>query len=267
MDCSKLFSKIPTDLGMCCGLNYENAIKQSSYAELVVEMQNSSEFTSEEITEKLKVLAAVGLRNGLKLTVDLHSNSESLGSVSKDFAAFRVFIGNPTEFPAFKENGILLQPGHEHYLSLSSQVYSASGIEELNPSDRQCYFPYEGNLDFYEKYTFQNCRFECGIKLTEKLVGCTPWFLPQGANTMACDPWRARKFSKVLGEIQSNTNNCRNCLPDCEMMETFITPSSAKFRFYQKKNYILGPVTPITRMSAHSVILNRAEELLSGPRR
>ena len=58
VDCETIFSKIPTDSGMCCGLNYEEAIKQSSYAELVAEMQNSSEFTAEDITEKMKVPAA-----------------------------------------------------------------------------------------------------------------------------------------------------------------------------------------------------------------
>jgi hypothetical protein len=90
LDCSKLFTKIPTDLGMCCSLNYEEAIKQSAYADLVQEMQSSSEFDIKDVANKTKVPAAVGIRNGLKLTLDLHSNSESLGSISNDFAAFRV---------------------------------------------------------------------------------------------------------------------------------------------------------------------------------
>ena len=230
VDCWKLFSKIPTDQGMCCGLNYEKAIKKSGYSDLVEEMQNSVEFTEEDIKEKKKVPGAVGLKNGLKLVVDLHSNSESFGSVSQDFAGFRAFIGQPTEFPAMDENGILLEPGHQHYLSLSSQIYMATGIERLKPEDRHCFFPHEGNLDFYEKYTFQNCRFECGIKIVEESLKCIPWYLPQGQNSTMCDPWRAREFSQKLGKIHSDRDLCRNCLPDCEMVETSVMLSTARFR-------------------------------------
>ena len=172
-----------------------------------------------------------GLNNGLKLIVDLHSNSESFGSVSQEFAAFRAFIGQPTQFPAMNENGILLEPGHTHYMSLQSQVYTTRGIQGLKPEDRQCYFPHEGDLDFYDKYTFQNCRLECGIKHVEKSLKCIPWFLPQGLNNTACDPWRARQFSKKLGEVHSDKDLCRRCLPDCEITETSVMLSTARFRY------------------------------------
>ena len=120
--------------------------------------------------------------------------------------------------------------GYEHYLSLSTQHYSASGIEVLDPKDRKCFFANEGDLDFYEKYTFQNCKFECGIKLVEEQLGCIPWYLPQGVNTTACDPWQARQFSHMLGEIYSDPGNCGHCLPDCDITETTVMPSAAKFR-------------------------------------
>ena len=97
LDCRKLFTKVPTDHGMCCSLNYEEAIKQSPYSQLVLEMQNATEYADkdEEFPERIKVAAAVGIKNGIQLTLDLHSNTESLGSVSEDFAAFKVFIGQP----------------------------------------------------------------------------------------------------------------------------------------------------------------------------
>ena len=103
-------------------------------------MQNHSDFTIDKIEDKIKVPAAVGIHNGLKLTIDLHSNSESFGSVTQDFAAFKVFIGQPTEFPALEESSILIQPGHQHYLLFSSQVYTASGIERLNPQGQRMFF-------------------------------------------------------------------------------------------------------------------------------
>ena len=79
-------------MGMCCALNYEEALVSSEYVDLVAEMQNTDD-EKNRITEKMKVPALVGKRNGLKLTLDLNTNSESLGSVSDDFSAFRIFIG------------------------------------------------------------------------------------------------------------------------------------------------------------------------------
>ena len=230
VECRKLFTKVPTDLGMCCALNYEKAIQDSIFADLVDEMQNSPQYTGNKNEEKMKIPASVGLKNGIRLSLDLHSNSESLGSVMKDFAAFRLFVGHPAEFPSLEESGFVLQPGHEHFLSLSSQVFSSNGIRRLHPKDRHCYFSDEGDLEFYDKYTFQNCRFECGIKLAEKEIKCTPWYLPQGKNSTICDPWQTREFLDALNAVHTNRSNCKDCLPDCEMVKTKPFLSSAKFR-------------------------------------
>ena len=44
-ECSKIFSKVPTDSGMCCGLNIESNLKKSKYSNLVKEMQESKQIT------------------------------------------------------------------------------------------------------------------------------------------------------------------------------------------------------------------------------
>ena len=174
-----------------------------------------------------KIDAEVGIDNGLKFTLDLQSNSESFGTVLQDYAAFRVFIGQPSEFPSMKQNSLLIEPGRQHFLSLSTEVFSASGIKHLDPKDRKCYFPNEGNLQFYEKYTFGNCKFECKMNATKSNFGCTPWFLPHISNSSVCDPWTERGFMKELGKIN---NECDKCLPDCQSSETSVVASSAKFR-------------------------------------
>ena len=125
----------------------------------------------------------------------------------------------------------MLQPGHAHDISLSSKVFAASGIRNLNPENRGCLFHDEGYLDFYKKYTFLNCRFECGIKLAEEVVGCTPWYLPQGQKSNVCDPWTGREFSKLLIKVQANGTNCPSCLPDCDMVKTSLLTTSARFRY------------------------------------
>ena len=251
--CEELFTKVPTDTGMCCALNSKRALKKSRYTDLVSDMQKNKNYKDGDRVRK-SISAGAGLENGIKLVLDLHSNFEDLGSVSRDFEAFRMYVGQPTEFPVLDHNYILVQPGHETFLSLSGEVHSASGIEDLTPEDRNCYFPHEGDLAFYNNYTYLNCRFACGILLAEAQVGCMPWYLPQRLNSLICDPWQTREFRKYLTQVFSNRMNCKNCLPDCETTEISSTIFNAKLRLDKKKVHYhelvqpSGDVTLVTSM-------------------
>ena len=153
---------------MCCALNSEVTFKDTLFGSLVTEAQG------EEETETRKVKTSSGLRAGLKLVLDMHSNRASFGTISDTSNAFSVFIGGPTEFPVLREDKIVIEPGKEHFLKLSGQVsrtfkdgeskgfsfqvISTSGIRHLDPSSRQCFFKDEGDLELYSDYTYTNCR-------------------------------------------------------------------------------------------------------------
>ena len=113
-NCSNLFTRVPTDSGMCCALNWEKALKTSKYRSLVESMQGN--------TASQKMLSQNGEENGLRLTLDLHSNKMSFGTLNKDYEAFKVFIGQPEEFPVMKKRSLKLQPGREHFVELKAQV-------------------------------------------------------------------------------------------------------------------------------------------------
>ena len=171
INCSDIFKKVPTDSGMCCAVNSLESLRLSGYKDLVEEMQE------DKVTQTLK--ARPSRKKGLRLTLDLHSNSVSLGSLDKEFDAFSMFIGQNTEFPVLKQRGVFLQPGHEHFVDLSATVVSSNNIKHLQPAARACLFPDEGDLEFYEKYTFSNCMLECAILEAEKKLDCIPWYLPK----------------------------------------------------------------------------------------
>ena len=135
-----------------------------------------------------------------------------------------------------------VQPGREHSVKLTATVVSSSGIGDILPEARDCFFTNEGSLEFYEKYTLTNCRLECGIKEAEKVHGCIPWHLPkvtncaktcasqfmqQGENSTTCDPWTSRAF---IDEMQNSTNSCNHCRSDCNLITYLPTVSSAEFR-------------------------------------
>ena len=101
---------------MCCALNSEVIFKETLFGSLVSEAQD-------EEAEKRKVKAASGLRAGVSLVLDMHSNRASFGTIADTSSAFGVFIGSPTEFPVLKDDKISIEPGEEHFLKLSGQVF------------------------------------------------------------------------------------------------------------------------------------------------
>ena len=113
-NCSNLFTRVPTDSGMCCALNWRNALKASEYRNLVEGMQDS--------TASQTILSQSGRSGGLRLVLDLHSNRVSFGTLDQDFNAFNVFVGQPEEFPVVRERSFKLPPGQEHFVEFKAQV-------------------------------------------------------------------------------------------------------------------------------------------------
>ena len=224
LNCSEIFQKVPTDAGMCCALNIKNALRESVYTNLVEDMQ-----TRDNAGQKMKVLKAKpGKRNGIKLTLDLHSNFQASGSVYDDFEAYKMFVGDATEFPNMKDYGLLIEPGHEHFISISNTILRADPeIRTIPAKKRNCYFPEEGNLELYKFYTYSNCMFECSMKNAESVLGCLPWYLPSNQNSTLCDPWSARNFSTMMGDVDDN--QCDHCLPDCQQNKTAVTHTAVEF--------------------------------------
>ena len=71
--------------GMCCTLNAETVLRNSTYRRLVEEMQGKE--------QKRKVPVSVGKKDGLTLILDLHSNRAALGTVAKNSDGFNIFLG------------------------------------------------------------------------------------------------------------------------------------------------------------------------------
>ena len=160
---------------MCCAINVKDSLRESEYRELVDEMQGGG--------TKTKIPSRDGLRNGLKLTLDLNSNTVSFGTLDQQYNAFNLFIGRPAEFPTMRDKSIQLQAGREHFVDISATVVSTNEIRDIKPKARRCLFTDESHLDFYKNYTFSNCRLECLIKEVEKKYNCIPWQLPRVGNT------------------------------------------------------------------------------------
>ena len=150
------------------------------------------------------IKAKPGKGNGIRIILDLHTNFQATGSVYDDYQAFNVFVGEANEFPNLRDYGLSVQPGHEHFLSISNTMLRTDPkIRTISPEKRNCYFPDKGNLELYKIYTFSNCQLECSMKDAERRLGCTPWYLPQAQNSTLCDPWAARNFSDMMSTMEN----------------------------------------------------------------
>ena len=224
IDCSKIFQKVPSDSGMCCAMNIEDTFKNSDFSELVRSMQNKDESIK---TDMIK--SKPGKENGIRISVDLHSSYVSHGSNFADYQAFKVFVGDPHEFPNMRSYGLTIEPGHEHFLSISNTILTANKeVKKIKPKDRNCYFKEESKLEYYKHYTFSNCQQECSMKKAHEKLECTPWYLPRRGNSTLCDPWAARDFLKLMTSV-NNAEECGHCLPDCQKNSFFVSSSAVKF--------------------------------------
>ena len=170
INCSDIF-RVPTDIGICCALNVEHLLRESEYQNLAKELQGDKATN--------KIISQEGKKNGLKLILDAHSNTVSFGTVDQQHNTFKMFIGEPAQFPMIQDKSIHVQPGKEHFVDISAVVLATNNIRHISPEARGCLFNDEGDLEFYGSYTFSNCRLECRIKEAEEKYNCIPWHLPQ----------------------------------------------------------------------------------------
>ena len=73
---------MPTDLGICCSFNHQDVLRQSEFSQLLrTKREDVAKKVGEDDGDKVQ-LAEIGVRRGLEVYVDQHSNRATAGSVS-----------------------------------------------------------------------------------------------------------------------------------------------------------------------------------------
>ena len=72
---------MPTDLGICCSFNHQDVLRQSEFSQLLRTKREDVAKVEEEDGDTVQ-LAEIGVRRGLEVYVDQHSNRVTAGSVS-----------------------------------------------------------------------------------------------------------------------------------------------------------------------------------------
>ena len=131
----------------------------------------------------MKFESEPGMKKGLRLVLDAHSNLISPGTVYDNFKGFTAVVGDTINFPLTEMDGFLLKTGQENYVSINPiDVVSDNGIKKISPSKRNCLFSHENpdghRLDLFKKYSQANCLLECKLEHVKQEMNCTPWFFP-----------------------------------------------------------------------------------------
>ena len=254
MNCNAIFQKRPTDAGMCCSFNIEKAehvFKESQYTNVIASRQaydTQNGFVPSQkpywYVKNKEPTTKQGIKNGLTLVFDSHSDRISSGSVVDSFRGVPVLVDGKEKFPMVQRSGIRARPGMENSISINAfDVNSLDEIRRHTPEKRNCYFPDEYELDLHQKYSQPSCIFECEIKFATKCIStcklinetcdctdknfidnldlkytksCVPWFYPieDDKNVEICDPWTTKKFRDIM-DTKIPIDQCDYCLEDC----------------------------------------------------
>ena len=120
--CSAIFTKFPTDQGMCCSFNIKAAddiFNGETYPKLVRKLQEADKNMSFGITKGLKqslsdqdLEVIPGRNKGLVLMLDAHTDLLMPGSVDSDYEGFLGLISPKGSFPFIMQEGFEIRPGH-----------------------------------------------------------------------------------------------------------------------------------------------------------
>lgn len=236
--CASIFTKFPTDLGICCSFNIraaEDIFQGDVYPNLVTKLQKTDRNLSFGdstpplyYTSKNEPQTLPGKNKGLVLMLDAHTDVFAPGSVNSDYKGFIGLVSPSGSFPFTLQESFDIRPGHKNIIALTgARIDADDGLRDLKIDQRLCKFKDENSdMKMHKNYTYSNCMFEClllyardTLKMKNNATySCIPWFFPSADSAVTiCDPWQSVDFfNLMLNDIPDGT--CSFCIPDCNNM-------------------------------------------------
>lgn len=127
--------------------------------------------------------AGSGVEKGFSMQM-YAMNSELDYSCSRDsFQGYRIALHLPNEMPRLSGNAILAPYGYDTTIRVKAKKTSTkSKIKSYDIKYRQCFFPGEYPLKYFNDYTMANCEYECYTNYMHYKCGCIKFFMPRGNN-------------------------------------------------------------------------------------
>ena len=152
---------------------------------------------------------------------------------------YYVFLHSKDEIPLFQgpvDNKIALKIKaqyrptadylNEYRIPFTVKITETEKIlEKYSITQRKCRFKHElGEMKLFQKYSKQNCIFECKLEMVRKMCNCLPWYLDiKNQTEPVCNLFGNKCYEQSTIQANqhldfSNPNNppC-DCFPDCEV--------------------------------------------------
>ena len=251
--CSQIFKSVPTDRGICCSFNLENAetmFKSRRFYERVISLQGGDKkraFLQGEV-KSIDIRTKPGKSNGLTVVLDARSNKVSASSVNDDSEGFFTQVQPYNSYPLLQQHSMIIPVGLSSEIRLRP-THVNSGLNLKNaaaPEKRFCLFGDELKLKLHSIYTQKNCQLECYIGFArqnmDKHDPCVPWYFPteDSSQDRMCSPQETFTFRKMMKLTPAHY--CQHCLPDCTMTKYSASISSSSMRRCDQKNIELGEI-------------------------
>ena len=114
----------------------EKIYKDSTYLKAINKMQTQdldlAFQADDENTEVKDLKPKAGLKKGLTIILDLHSDLISTGTIFDDYRGFTVSINSPREFPITSKSPLLIKPGQMNKVGITAVKVQASDANELH---------------------------------------------------------------------------------------------------------------------------------------
>ncbi|CAG7733824.1 unnamed protein product [Allacma fusca] len=244
--CMELFNPIETDFGKCCTFNMVSQTLLNTFRsyddrddpEVVRQWSNwdigkdgllirddyDENGTFRKYPRRQK---RSGKTFGLSILLD-----PDLGEyfcTTSDSVGFRLTTHLSIDSPHVADYGIAIPPNAEVYVNLNAEITMAEdNIRSYSLDKRNCYFPQEHDLTYYNYYTSSNCINECIAEQTFQSCDCVRYYMPRDDNQTLCGP---DKFA-CAEQIKSNTiqnfqleglrSSCAHCLRTCTDIQYFM---------------------------------------------
>ncbi|CAH1966969.1 unnamed protein product [Acanthoscelides obtectus] len=184
---------------------------------------------------------------------------------------FKILLHNPAEIPRVGMQYFRAPLNQEVVVAVKPDMMTTSdGLRGYDPHRRNCFFPSERHLAYYQSYTQQNCQVECLANFTLERCGCVAYHMPHEEGTKICSSGSQVCMFDAQNELLSReveagisnvdtlthertTSDC-DCLPACTSLVYNAETSQADFNWQKlfqgfRANFSEFPGVQFTRVT------------------
>ena len=206
------FKAVLTDMGLCLATNslaMKKIFKKTPYIQSFQRVTDPNGIDTEDVDSPPNVFSTTNL----VLDSMIMSRPKPVRDDMDQPSWFYLSLGNKWTPFDVRTKWIRVSAGYQTSIKIVPTSISASPwLRDLDPEERNCKFMDESHdLEIFEVYTQAGCHFECWLRESRKVCGCTPWNYPHppGEVKDLCDMAGNSCFEKIMEN--STTMNC-HCL-------------------------------------------------------